>query len=91
LGIFHGIFITFAALYAIIIIIFFIGIYRIKTSTNNFKPFVSVLVPARNEEQKIIECLRSLNQQSYPTNQFEVIVIDDHSIDNKIRKIPGDG
>jgi len=42
-------------------------------------PFVSVLVPARNEEGKIGRCLESLLKQNYPN--FEVIVIDDRSID----------
>lgn len=42
-------------------------------------PFVSVLVPARNEETKIERCLRSLLNQNYPN--FELIVIDDRSTD----------
>jgi chlorobactene glucosyltransferase len=42
-------------------------------------PFVSVLVPARNEELKIGRCLKSLLEQNYPN--FEVIVIDDRSTD----------
>lgn len=43
-------------------------------------PFVSVIVPARNEGGKIARCLESLAQQNYP--QFEVIAIDDRSTDN---------
>jgi cellulose synthase/poly-beta-1,6-N-acetylglucosamine synthase-like glycosyltransferase len=42
---------------------------------------ISVLVPARNEEMNIIDCLRSLSQQTYPKDLFEVIVLDDHSTD----------
>ncbi len=42
-------------------------------------PFVSVLVPARNEERSIEACVRSLCTQSYP--KFEVIVLNDHSTD----------
>jgi len=42
-------------------------------------PFVSVLVPARNEETKIGRCLQSILAQNYPN--FEVIVIDDRSTD----------
>ncbi|MDQ4075040.1 MAG: glycosyltransferase family 2 protein [Chloroflexota bacterium] len=42
-------------------------------------PFISVLVPARNEERNIEACLRSLLAQDYPT--FEVVVLDDHSED----------
>lgn len=42
---------------------------------------ISVLVPARNEEENIGECLDSLSRQSYPKALYEVIVIDDHSTD----------
>jgi chlorobactene glucosyltransferase len=42
-------------------------------------PRVSVLVPARNEEANIDECVRSLLSQDYP--DFEVIVCDDGSRD----------
>ena len=42
-------------------------------------PFVSILVPARNEERAIEACVSSLLQQNYPA--FEVIVLDDHSED----------
>lgn len=42
-------------------------------------PFVSILVPARNEEGKIGRCLDSLLKQNYPN--FEIIVIDDRSVD----------
>jgi biofilm PGA synthesis N-glycosyltransferase PgaC len=41
--------------------------------------FISVVIPARNEEQNIEACLRSVLAQSYP--HFEVIMINDHSTD----------
>ncbi len=42
-------------------------------------PLVSILVPARNEERSIGECLRSLLAQDYP--YCEVIMLDDGSQD----------
>lgn len=42
-------------------------------------PFVSVLVPARDEAANIAACLRSLLAQGYPA--FEVLVMDDGSTD----------
>lgn len=42
-------------------------------------PRLSVLVPARNEEENIRPCVRSLLGQEYP--DFEVLVLDDHSTD----------
>jgi len=44
-------------------------------------PLVSVLVPARNEEQRVLEpCIRSILAQDY--GNFEVIAVDDRSTDN---------
>jgi cellulose synthase/poly-beta-1,6-N-acetylglucosamine synthase-like glycosyltransferase len=45
-------------------------------------PFVSIIVPARNEEDYIERCLFSLLRQDYPN--FEIIAIDDNSSDNTL-------
>jgi chlorobactene glucosyltransferase len=42
-------------------------------------PLISVLIPARNEEITIEECLSSLLKSNYPN--FEIIVLDDDSKD----------
>jgi chlorobactene glucosyltransferase len=42
-------------------------------------PRLSALVPARNEEAHIGDCVRSLLAQDYP--DFEVVALDDHSTD----------
>jgi len=44
-------------------------------------PGISVIIPARNEEENIGRLLQALQEQDYPAAQFEVIVIDDHSTD----------
>jgi cellulose synthase/poly-beta-1,6-N-acetylglucosamine synthase-like glycosyltransferase len=43
---------------------------------------ISVIIPARNEEDNIGACIASLLAQEYPPSLFEVIVVDDHSTDN---------
>lgn len=43
-------------------------------------PSVSVLVPARNEENNIESCVQSLLNQDYPN--LQIWVLDDHSTDN---------
>ena len=50
----------------------------------NYKPTVkiSVIIPARNEEDNIDYCLHTITAQSYPATLFEVIVVDDHSEDD---------
>ena len=46
-------------------------------------PFVSIIVPARNEENHIERCLLSLLSQEYP--YFEIIAIDDSSTDGTLK------
>src|SRR5437773_7841787 len=46
---------------------------------NASAPFVSILVPARNEARRIVRCLSSLAAQDYP--RFEVLLLDDNSED----------
>ena len=44
-------------------------------------PFVSVIVPMRDERRYIDRCLGSLAAQDYPRDRFEVIVVDGASTD----------
>lgn len=44
-------------------------------------PFISVIIPAYNEEARIGVCLRSLIKQSYPRDQYEIMVVDNNSTD----------
>ena len=43
---------------------------------------ISVIIPARNEGNNIGKLLRALEQQSFPADNVEIIVVDDHSTDN---------
>ena len=45
-------------------------------------PWVSVLIPARNEERRIGRLLESLSRQTYPS--YEVLVLDDQSEDRTV-------
>lgn len=45
------------------------------------KTKISVIVPARNEEDHIADCIKSLLAQEYPSGLLEIIVVDDHSTD----------
>ena len=44
------------------------------------KPLISILIPARDEEENIHRCINSLLKQSY--SNIEVVVLDDDSEDN---------
>jgi cellulose synthase/poly-beta-1,6-N-acetylglucosamine synthase-like glycosyltransferase len=47
-------------------------------------PFISVIIPAKNEEKLIQKCLSSLNQIDYPKDRFEIIISDGLSTDNTV-------
>jgi len=54
--------------------------------------FISIIIPARNEEENIGELLKALQEQTYPKHLFEIIVVDDHSTDKTaeiITQFPG--
>lgn len=42
---------------------------------------ISVIIPARNEEENIALCLQSIVAQNYPKALLEIIVVNDHSTD----------
>ncbi len=46
------------------------------------KPFVSIIVAARNESDNIAKTLESILAIDYPTEKFEIFVVDDDSQDN---------
>jgi len=43
---------------------------------------ISVIIPTLNEEETILDCLRSLAAQSIPRETYEIIVVDGGSSDN---------
>ena len=45
-------------------------------------PYVTVIVPARDEAANIGRCVRSLLSQDYPAGRLHVVVVDDHSTDD---------
>lgn len=55
-----------------------------KTGEKNHKntTTVSVIIAARNEQKNIGLCIESILKQTYPANLFEIVVVDDHSIDS---------
>lgn len=56
---------------------------------NDNKPFVSIVIPCLNEEKNIGQCIDSIKQQNW--EQYEIIAIDNGSIDDTIRIIKEHG
>ncbi len=59
-------------------------------------PLVSVVIPCRNEEKAIGDCLHSLQAQTYPHDRLEILVADGRSTDGTraivaelARSVPG--
>jgi glycosyltransferase involved in cell wall biosynthesis len=47
------------------------------------EPLISVVIPARNEEMYLGECLQSLTEQDYPN--YEIIVVNNASTDKTVK------
>lgn len=58
--------------------------YQNYTTSSNMIP-ISILVPAYNEEETIVDNVKSLLYLNYP--EFEVVVINDGSKDNTLEKL----
>jgi len=54
-----------------------------------FTTTVTVVIPARNEEENIAQCLAAVFNQRFPEHLLEVIVVDDNSTDNTSEIVKG--
>src|SRR3989442_1340440 len=71
------------------VVLFFLGYPKIKRMfistlppTDKYKNFLTVLIPAHNEERVLPMLLESLNKQTYSKDHFQVIVVADRCRDN---------
>lgn len=79
-------------IYLVVILLFLIEIIRLvifclsrkypDVNAPDAAPFVSVIIPVRNEEARIRQCLVGITGQSYPHDRYEIIVMDDDSSDH---------
>ncbi len=70
--------------YCVLILLYrqwFLHLPLYKKDNAHAQTHFSVIIPARDEEENIETCLRSILQQPYPPELLEVIVINDHSTD----------
>jgi poly-beta-1,6-N-acetyl-D-glucosamine synthase len=59
-----------------------IGLLSLRfAQSKNLKRYTSVVIAARNEEKNIEKCIQSLIGQTYPADKYEIIIVDDGSID----------
>lgn len=82
MNLFHYLFVFLLGFYSIVLILILIGLFRLNSGVSSEQPLVSVVIAARNEEVNLPACLDALSTQSYPTGQFEIIIVDDRSDDD---------
>lgn len=62
------------------------ALFKFKNEAPDFSdnelPFLSLIIPVRNESNHLPNLFTDINQQDYPKSRFEVIFINDHSEDN---------
>lgn len=61
--------------------------YKLPKGLLNNTPLISILIPARNEEENIRKCLMSLINQDY--SNTEILVLDDNSSDKTSKIVKG--
>lgn len=83
--IFFAVAVCFSFLYILLISFYIYGWKKLKiisAEKKKYKTTISVIIPARNEEKHIANCIKMLQQQNYPQELFEIIIVDDHSTDH---------
>ena len=77
------IFILFSSFYILLLLLIIWAQNRLKKSpAADELPAVSVVIAAKNEEQRITPTLKSLQRLDYPADKLEIIIVDDASSDN---------
>lgn len=55
------------------------------TAQMNEYPFVSIVIPTKNEAALLPQCLKSIKQLSYPRDRVEIIIADGLSTDDTVK------
>ena len=53
------------------------------------QPSVSVIIPVYNDTEALAECLQALENQTYPGDRYDVIVVDNNSDDSPEQTVQG--
>jgi cellulose synthase/poly-beta-1,6-N-acetylglucosamine synthase-like glycosyltransferase len=75
--------------YILFILKIYRGLNKLSQSDQNTNeyPYISVIIPFRNESANIPASVNSMINQDYPPGRFEVIYIDDNSDDDSLYKL----
>lgn len=83
---FVNIFVALLGIYALRMLYFIVGAAKENSKTvYSVQPgkerMISIVVPARNEEGRIEDCIRSIACNNYPIDKYEIIAVNDRSED----------
>lgn len=77
--------------YALLLVVFTISALQHRKKEQHLSSAttgISIVVALRNEENNVVPLVEALLVQQYPHELFEIILVNDHSTDNTIRRIP---
>ena len=57
------------------------------SAKSSWRPIVSVVIPARNEEAFIAKCIESMLVMDYPSERVEILVVDGASDGDVVRGV----
>ncbi|MDE2889206.1 MAG: glycosyltransferase [Gemmatimonadota bacterium] len=84
----HAFLLISTAIYLGAALAFLVGLRRRpRPGPAGSRPFVSVVIAARNEAGFIGDCLEGLARQTYPADRYEVLVVDDGSTDGTMQVV----
>lgn len=86
--------ISLVLIFSLIYLIILVSIYYLwgkdtiaSGKKSNFNANATIIIAARNEEDNIAACVNSVLENEYYYGSFEIIVIDDHSVDHTQKKV----
>lgn len=81
--------IALCAAYTVMIVAFGIGVRRLSSNEmpKGHRESISVVVAMRNEQANVYSLLNSLSVQDFSIDNFEIIIVNDHSTDDTLLKI----
>lgn len=76
--------------YTVLVTSLYVGFRKVNVfSSKNTTPKTkfSVIIPFRNEAKKLPFLLKTIEALSYPKEFYEILFVDDHSVDNSVKLI----
>ncbi|MFA4838422.1 MAG: glycosyltransferase [Candidatus Neomarinimicrobiota bacterium] len=84
MSVIFGIALAFSLIYCASLLVYVIGLRYPFRPKNVNRPFVSVVIAAKNEEKQMDRLLASLAEQDYPADRYEIIIVDNESEDRTL-------